>query len=464
VSLTLVGTAYAVEPNAPEAIVSAPGGIQAGDIVLWFAAAEQASGWSAPITNLGAPLSSSGNVSLTSGTNSAIAGYDTIGSPVPTSWTFEQLGTTCKMAASVAVYRGASITPDWSSGTIQSNSTGAAGTTTTTSGTTLVAGSVLVGMAASTGTTSTWTPPSSPGGFTERLDSGATMPITVATYPTVSAGATGSVTFTESVSGTRKFSVLFSVASSSGATVTKSSGLGDNLYVAGYDLSGDVGSLSRIGGGPALLEVTAINASAMERLGGIRDGAIEFTAFHNTAASREHIALSPLPTTDALVTYARGTTLGNPAACCLAKEVGYDPTRAADGMLTFNTSAQANGYGLEWGDQLTAGLRTDTAGTNGTGVDGTASTSFGWQAYLQVTGFTGTSVTVTLEDSADNVSFASFTGSAFAAASAIGAQRISSTSRTATVRRYVRAVTSGTFSSATFNVVFVRNQTAVTDG
>ncbi len=73
---------------------------------------------------------------------------------------------------------------------------------------------------------------------------------------------------------------------------------------------------------------------------------------------------------------------------------------------------------------------------------------------------TGTSVTVTLEDSADNSSFAGFTGSAFTAATVLGWQRIAGAAG-ATVRRYVRARTSGTFSNAQFAVVFVKNETAV---
>ena len=44
--------------------------------------------------------------------------------------------------------------------------------------------------------------------------------------------------------------------------MAKQTGLGDNCYVSGYDLSGDVGSLGRVGGGPALLEVTAGTSKA----------------------------------------------------------------------------------------------------------------------------------------------------------------------------------------------------------
>jgi len=103
--------------------------------------------------------------------------------------------------------------------------------------------------------------------------------------------------------------------------MTKQSGLGDALLVAGYDLSGDIGSLSKIGGGPKPLVVTAINKSAFERIGGIRDGGLEYMAFFNDATGQAHPRLSTLPRTDQIVTYCRGTTLGNPAAACVAKQI-----------------------------------------------------------------------------------------------------------------------------------------------
>lgn len=243
--------------------------------------------------------------------------------------------------------------------------------------------------------------------------------------------------------------------------MTKQSGLGDALFVGGYDLSGDIGSLSNIGGGPAAIDVTAINKSGIERIGGLRDGRIEYVSYFNPAAAAAHPTLAALPTTDRSIMYCRGTSLGSPSACLVAKQLNYDGTRAADGAFTFAGSTQGNGYGLEWGRLLTAGKRQDTTATNGTGVDHAAASSFGWQAYLQVFSFTGTSVTVTIQDSADNASFAAFTSSAFTAATAIGTQRIAGAAGS-TVRRYLRVATSGTFTEATFAVMFVKNESLVT--
>lgn len=249
----------------------------------------------------------------------------------------------------------------------------------------------------------------------------------------------------------------------------KQSGLGDNCYIDQYDMSGDVGSLGRISCPVAIQDnVQGIKKFAVERLRLHSDGMIDFSSFFNvdsvTGAEGAHVALKGLTRSDRQITYCRGTTIGNPAASMIAKQINYDGSRDASGAFTFSVNAVANGYGLEWGNQLTAGLRTDTTATSpATGADLGASPtsySFGWVAYLHVISFTGTSVTVTLQDSANNSAFTSLTGGAFTAAAARGTQRLASSSSTATVRRYVRAITTGTFSNAVFGINFVRYELA----
>ncbi len=241
--------------------------------------------------------------------------------------------------------------------------------------------------------------------------------------------------------------------------MAKTTGLGDNFYAAGYDLSGDANSLGRIGGGPQLLDYTPINKFAFVRLGSTRSAQMQFVTFFDPNAGVAGPA--PLPTqavTDTVCTYARGTTLGAPAACMNAKQINFDPTRANNGMLTVAVNMESNAYGLEWGEQLTAGLRTDTVATAGATVDDGAGTAFGAQAYLQVTAFSGTSVDIFIEHSTNGTVWTTLMD--FGAQSAIGASRIS-VANTTTVNRFVRASTgTGTFSSVTFNVTFVRNPIA----
>lgn len=152
--------------------------------------------------------------------------------------------------------------------------------------------------------------------------------------------------------------------------MAKSTGLGDQFYYQGYDLSGDLSALKGIRGGPNLLDMTSIDKSAHERLGGIKSGSLGFTSFFNASAGQEHAILSTLPTTDVIMNYFRGTTLGNAAAGLVAKQVDYQVNRGQDGHLTVDVNAQSNGYPMEWGLMHTAGKVSHAAATNVTGIDG----------------------------------------------------------------------------------------------
>jgi hypothetical protein len=244
--------------------------------------------------------------------------------------------------------------------------------------------------------------------------------------------------------------------------MAKTSGIGMFCWVDGNDLSGDIGSIGRISGGPKALELTDITQGGYERAGGDRDGGFTFNSWFNPA--RAHPVWSTLPTADRVAATGLGATIGSPAACCVGKQIGYDGKRGQDGSLAFDIDVQSNGYALEWGQLLTAGKRTDTGATNGASLDTAASVSFGAQLYLQVFAFTGTDVTIKLQDSADNSTFADVTGGGFTAVtSAPGSQRIQ-LGATATVRRYLRiaTTTSAGFTSCTFAVAVNKNLTATT--
>lgn len=239
--------------------------------------------------------------------------------------------------------------------------------------------------------------------------------------------------------------------------MAKQSGMGDNFYVGGYNLSGDINSLGTIGGGNTPIEVTAIDKYAIERIGGARDGRIEFISYFNnsTSPSGAHPVLRQLPTTDVQFTYCRGTAIGSPACSMIGKQTNYDGTRGDDGTFTFAVSSVANGYGCEWGNLLTAGLRNDTAAVTGASFDSGAGTTNGLQAYLHVTSFTGTSVTVKIQHSTNNSTWSDLVS--FTAATGKGTER---KTVAGTVSRYLRVVTSGTFSDATIAVNAVRNANA----
>lgn len=242
--------------------------------------------------------------------------------------------------------------------------------------------------------------------------------------------------------------------------MTKQSGLGDNFYVDGFDISGDVASLETISVARATLDMTGIDKSAMERVHGLGTGEMSFSTRFNDATGQQHPVLKNPPATNSILTYFRGTAIGSPAASLQAKRVSYDFTRGDDGSLTFNVQALSNVYSLDWGYQLTAGKRTDGSATNGSSFD-QASTSpgaFGGQLWVHLFAFTGTSVTIKVQESSDNGAgdaFADVTGATTGALTAVGAVRVQT--GLINVERYVRCVTTGTFSNAVFAVQWLRN-------
>jgi hypothetical protein len=310
--------------------------------------------------------------------------------------------------------------------------------------------------------------------------------------------------------------------------MAKTSGLGDNFYIGGYDLSGDVASIDKISGPVATLDSTGISKSANERLFGLRDASLQFTTlFNNTGTTAtptfpsstvpvtnsnawpvfvtitggtltqvfvngvqvgttagtyvvpangtisitysvaptwawtgvlaEHNALSTLPTADEVASYFQGAAQGNAAACVNGKQINYDGTRDNKGALTAQVEVDGNGFGMEWGIQLTAGLRADTAATNGTGIDNGALTNFGAQAYFNLVAIIGTNVDIVVEHSVDNTTYTTLID--FGSQTAIGSGR-GSVSNTTTVNRWVRVKTTGTFTYAQFAVMFNRNPIA----
>lgn len=95
---------------------------------------------------------------------------------------------------------------------------------------------------------------------------------------------------------------------------------------------------------------------------------------------------------------------------------------------------------------------TSAAPVNYSSVDESAATSEGGVGHLHVTAFTGTDITIKIQHSTDNNTWADLI--TFTQVTGVTKERIAVTG---TVNRYVRAIVSaGTFSSATFVVAFGR--------
>lgn len=246
--------------------------------------------------------------------------------------------------------------------------------------------------------------------------------------------------------------------------MAKESGLGAAYYVDGYDLSGDSREFGTISKSMSPLEVPGIDTLSMERIAGKLDGLLSWTSYFNPASNQAHAVLKAPPRTDRVASYLHRQTLGVPTANMVAKQTNYDPERDDAGNLHISVEALANDFWLDWGYTLTAGIRTDTGAANGSAVDFLAASTFGLQAYLHVFAFTGTSATVKLQMD-DNSGFSSatdVTGGAFSTITTARQGLALYTARDLSVERYLRVVTTGTFSSMSFAVGCTVNLTDMT--
>jgi len=242
--------------------------------------------------------------------------------------------------------------------------------------------------------------------------------------------------------------------------MSKKTGLGSRFFVGGYDLSGDTNALSKIGGGAGLIDVSAINGEAFERLGGKRDGGLDFTSLFNTAAGASHPVLSALPTADVVGMWAQAASVGARGGALVAKQADYPLAQAADGAMTANVSLMANNYGVHFGRMLTAGLRTESTATNGASIDTLASASFGASIFLVCTALGSGTPTIKVQDSADDSSWADLTGGTFGTVAALDNEVIQ-TGATQAVRQYIRVITTGTFANLSF-VCLINKHTVAT--
>ena len=156
--------------------------------------------------------------------------------------------------------------------------------------------------------------------------------------------------------------------------MTKEAGLGDQLYVDGYDLSGSIGAVQSLVKRYAEQLATGLDVSAVERILLLADGEIGFANYYDPVSPGLHAILSDLPDTDALVSYFRGSLLGAMTASLLGKQINYGLSKGSDGSLVgANIAVKGSGYGLEYGYSLTTGIYQSNAAETLDGLDGTLS-------------------------------------------------------------------------------------------
>lgn len=249
--------------------------------------------------------------------------------------------------------------------------------------------------------------------------------------------------------------------------MAKQTALGDALYVGASDLSGDVGSITGIASPRAIIDVSSIVVPGYERLLGRADGSINFAAFYNPSAGQAHPILSAVGTVsgtaNTIISYAHGTVVGGDVASLAAKQVDYGVTVGQDYSIALAiTSTGGNGYPVEWAQMLTTGKQTfASSGTVSGTIDTGASAAFGLAGYLHAFSIASGTATVAIQDSADNAAFIDVASGVFTAVSGATFERITTT-KTATVRRYLRVNVTGTFTNLVALVAVIKYPTSQT--
>ncbi len=234
--------------------------------------------------------------------------------------------------------------------------------------------------------------------------------------------------------------------------MAKRAGMGQLLYSEGNDISNDIESFE-VSSPRELLLATGINSSAVERLHGHGSARIAAVAFFNKDAARAHLTWRLPADGDKHTTLLQSSAIGATAWAMIGKQVDYAGNREADGAFKFDYESLGNNTPLD--DCESFSPLTHSSATNGAAKDDGAATTAGIIAYLHISNITGTSVAVTIQDSANGSSgwATILTFSTVSDGSEPAAERKTATG---TIRRHLRVVSAGTFSDAQFLVVYRR--------
>lgn len=202
-----------------------------------------------------------------------------------------------------------------------------------------------------------------------------------------------------------------------------------------------------------MTDVTTFCDNSLNYVEGVEGGSFSFGGFVDSTPADLFTPLENLRQAgvDSVVSVApNGYAVGQQVWLAEAKlsELGHSSTvgDAATFQLGMMTEARPD-LGVALHNVLTA----ETAGGNAAAQDNAASSSNGGAGVVHCSAFSGTNITVKIQHSADNSTWADLM--TFTQLTAVGAEH---KTVTGTVNRYLRASWSGTFTSATFAVAFAR--------
>ena len=228
----------------------------------------------------------------------------------------------------------------------------------------------------------------------------------------------------------------------------------DNKVLFGaYDLSSYFNSAS-FSREQEVSETTTFGSDQATYISSIETASASLTGFYDgdsDAVDDELQAVIGSATATPLSIYQGGDTAGNKVVLLNSRIQNY----TIDSSVADAVGVSATFTGDNFGNGKSLYALTNTSATaNTTAVDFGASSTLGGQAQLHCTAHSSANISVKIQSSADNSSFADVSGFSFTAISGTTSERIATTN---TVNRYVRLAITVTSGTATFSVGYAHN-------
>lgn len=227
------------------------------------------------------------------------------------------------------------------------------------------------------------------------------------------------------------------------------------VYVGGYNLSAYFKSASPKASAD-VADVTCLGASVKSYIAGVKDGTLSVEGVFDGAADvvdEELAAVFGVAGTEVSAYPGGESAVGTAGYGLSAIHNSYSVDAPVDGVVTVSGEFQSS-VALERILSLHP-LAAETGTGNGSTHNNSAATTDGGAAYLHITAFNGTDVTISINHSTDNFVASDDELCAFTQATAVGSERVAIAAAT-TVRQYARVVIAGTFTSVTFSVGLYR--------
>ena len=228
----------------------------------------------------------------------------------------------------------------------------------------------------------------------------------------------------------------------------------DNKVLFGaYDLTSYFNSAS-FSREQAVSETTVFGSNQATYIGSIETASASLSGFYDggsDAVDEELQAVIGSATDTPLSIYQCGDTAGNNVLLLTSKIKNYNIDSSVQDPVGISATFTGDNFGN--GTSLYA-LTNTSATANTTAVDLGPSSTLGGQAHIHCTAHSSANISVKIQSSADNSSFADVSGFSFTTITGATTQRIATTN---TVNRYVRLVITVTGGSATFSVGYAHN-------